>query len=232
MLVNILGRHIVQAPQDVPVAIEGVQGEEEAQGFDLVLEHEFLRVVAKRKIRLVPPPPCPLPRGEGARDRMSGGERRWKGGREGGFKEVEGGMRCGSIEEPQSLPHELGPGFAMGDAVEASCLDEDPHILEMGMAMGSKEKILETGEGTVPGAFMDQKLEAVLGEFPELHEAHSDFSLLSRVLDLALVDVRGQDLEPHAPSFREVAEGGVVAAAVGDDSGHELGRIMGSEIMK
>ena len=40
MPVEIFGRQMVQVPQDVRLAIEGVDGEEKAHGFDLVLEHE------------------------------------------------------------------------------------------------------------------------------------------------------------------------------------------------
>jgi len=37
MPVKIFGRHMVKAPQEVPVPVEGMNGEEEAKGFDLVL---------------------------------------------------------------------------------------------------------------------------------------------------------------------------------------------------
>ena len=77
-------------------------------------------------------------------------------------KKVKGGIRSGCIEEFQRLPRKGGPGCAMGDAVEAPGLDENAHVLEMNMALGSKEKIIEAGEVPVPGSFLDDKRHPLL----------------------------------------------------------------------
>jgi hypothetical protein len=49
MRVKIFGRHMVQPSQDVSVTIEGMDREQEAQGFEFVLEHERLGVLRWRE---------------------------------------------------------------------------------------------------------------------------------------------------------------------------------------
>jgi hypothetical protein len=135
-----------------------MDGEKEAQGFDLVLEHEGARI-GRRKGGFGQEP-C-----------------RWRNLSR--CKQVQGSERREGVEEPQGLPHELRSGCAMSNRVKASGLDEDAHVLEMNMAPGSKKKIIETCERTVLRSFVDDKLHSLPGDLFELHEPHPDFSFLS-----------------------------------------------------
>ncbi len=66
------------------------------------------------------------------------------------------------IEEAEGMPYKAGPGGTMGNAVKATCLDENPHVLEMEMGPGSGQEILQRDERTVLGSLMDDDLRRLL----------------------------------------------------------------------
>jgi hypothetical protein len=85
-----------------------------------------------------------------------------RGGKDGGGEEVGGFVFLSMIEEAKGVPHEAGPGDTMGNAVKATCLDENPHVLEMEMGPGSAQEILQRDERTVLGSLMDDDLRRLL----------------------------------------------------------------------
>jgi hypothetical protein len=130
--------YMMQPSQNISVTVQGMDGEVEAKGVELVFEHERTWIGRRRK----------------------GG--RYSGGRKGRFKEVEGGMRGRGFKEAQGLPQKTGPVFPMGDGIKAACLDENTHVLEMDMAGCPKEKMVEACEGPVFRSFADKKLHSLL----------------------------------------------------------------------
>ena len=138
-------------------------------------------------------------------------------------------MRRGRVEEAKSLPHEGGPGGAVGDAVKAPRLDQDAGILEMNMGCGSVHEILKGGERPIPGSLIEDRFFNLLGEVYQCHQADSNLSVFARILDLTLIDVRKEDLKPHAFGFRQITKSGVIPAAVGYDGRHEFCRVVGSQ---
>jgi hypothetical protein len=50
------------------------------------------------------------------------------------------------VVEPECPPHQRGPREAVGDAVKAACLDQNPHVLELEVAAGPGKKIIKAAE--------------------------------------------------------------------------------------
>ncbi len=129
------------------------------------------------------------------------------------------------VEALRAPPAQGVEGAGLDQALEGLAVD-DPGVVVL-------EQVERGGEAAALLAGGQDLADGRLADVLDRRQPEADVPALHREVEIALVDVRGQDVDPHVAALADVLDdlGGRSALGFGGQEGrHEVARVMGLEV--